>query len=217
MSSVSESDAGELKDADSGIMVMPGTYKIYMSKSVNGEITQVTDTVKFDIEMLNNRTLPPEDESDRLAFQEKVSDLSMALNAARRTLGNLEEQAAYFKAALKSVNRSTTDIYNDILEFEDKLEAIQTELNGDRTKSRLDMDQEPSITNRVFSIVFSYFRYTGEPTETMQRQYQVAADQFEPVYDRLKTIVNTDLPRLQQKMDEIGAPWTPGRLPDWKK
>ena len=31
----------------------------------------------------------------------------------------------------------------------------------------------------------------------------------------LKTLVDTDLAALESKLDEAGAPWTPGRFPTW--
>jgi hypothetical protein len=34
---------------------------------------------------------------------------------------------------------------------------------------------------------------------------------------QLRTLINTDLRRLQEALHEAGAPWTPGLLPDWKE
>ena len=33
---------------------------------------------------------------------------------------------------------------------------------------------------------------------------------------RLRTLIDTDLRRLQDAMHAAGAPWTPGALPEWK-
>jgi len=30
-------------------------------------------------------------------------------------------------------------------------------------------------------------------------------------------VVNTDLRNLEQKLEAAGAPYTPGRMPEWKK
>jgi len=215
MTSANKNQAGELREPNSGIMVMPGTYQVMMSKNVDGEITTLAGPVSFNVVRVNNRTLPPADKAARVKFQEKVADISKALNAAQRTLGNLNDQVAYFKSALKSVNGSTSDIMKDIRAFENKVQSLQTDLRGDRVKRELDMDQPPSIASRIFGISYNFNSYTGAPTQAMRDQYQIAAEKFGPVYNRLKRLVNTDLPNLQNKMDKVGAPWTPGRLPDW--
>ncbi|MFO7979278.1 MAG: hypothetical protein R6V00_00410 [Candidatus Aminicenantes bacterium] len=41
-------------------------------------------------------------------------------------------------------------------------------------------------------------------------------DEFSPIYQQLKTIIEQDVKNIEQKLDEMGAPYTPGRLPDWK-
>jgi tripartite-type tricarboxylate transporter receptor subunit TctC len=45
--------------------------------------------------------------------------------------------------------------------------------------------------------------------------YDVAKD-FAPVLAGLRTLMLTDLTRLESAADAAGAPWTPGRVPDWK-
>jgi hypothetical protein len=37
-----------------------------------------------------------------------------------------------------------------------------------------------------------------------------------PIYLELKKIATTDVKSIEKKLDDIGAPYTPGRLPDWK-
>jgi hypothetical protein len=32
---------------------------------------------------------------------------------------------------------------------------------------------------------------------------------------RLRTLVETDVARLEKAMEAAGAPWTPGRIPVW--
>ena len=32
---------------------------------------------------------------------------------------------------------------------------------------------------------------------------------------KLKAIARTDLPALERKLQDAGAPWTPGRMPEW--
>jgi hypothetical protein len=47
--------------------------------------------------------------------------------------------------------------------------------------------------------------------------YEIVADDFGPVLADLKTIVSEDVDKIETKLEGLGAPYTPGRLPEWKK
>jgi hypothetical protein len=75
----------------------------------------------------------------------------------------------------------------------------------------------PSISSRLFSAVYDGYSTTSDPTTTMKEQLQIAGDEFDVVLMDLKNIINTDIKALEQKLEAAGAPYTPGRLPEWKK
>jgi hypothetical protein len=51
----------------------------------------------------------------------------------------------------------------------------------------------------------------------MKDQYGIAGKEFEPQLAKLKKLIEVDLKKLEKAMEEAGAPWTPGRIPVWKK
>ena len=46
--------------------------------------------------------------------------------------------------------------------------------------------------------------------------FQIVTEEFTPIYEAVKTIVEEDVKRIEKMLDEVGAPYTPGRLPIWK-
>ena len=46
--------------------------------------------------------------------------------------------------------------------------------------------------------------------------YVQAGEAFEKVLGELRDLVERDLVRLEKKLEEAGAPWTPGRIPEWR-
>jgi hypothetical protein len=55
----------------------------------------------------------------------------------------------------------------------------------------------------------------AKPTQTHIESYNVAAAEFTDVLAKLHTLVEVDLAKLEKDMEAAGAPWTPGRVPDW--
>jgi len=54
-----------------------------------------------------------------------------------------------------------------------------------------------------------------EVTGMHREQYQLVGDEFVTILANLRTLIQIDLQRLQDLADEVGAPWTSGRLPVW--
>ncbi|HVS20639.1 MAG TPA: hypothetical protein VHD88_02260 [Pyrinomonadaceae bacterium] len=57
---------------------------------------------------------------------------------------------------------------------------------------------------------------TARPTQTQMNQYAAAAQDFETTLTQLRQLIEGDLMRLEKQMEAAGAPWTPGRIPEWK-
>ena len=55
------------------------------------------------------------------------------------------------------------------------------------------------------------------PTQTQQDAYNIAADEFSQQILKLRSLIDTDLAKLQKDMEAAGAPWTPGRVPQWEE
>ncbi len=72
----------------------------------------------------------------------------------------------------------------------------------------------PSLLDRVSRQLGSI----GPLTETVKKDYAVAADAFGAVLEKLRGLIDGDLRRLGEALEAAGAPWTPGRpVPVWKK
>jgi hypothetical protein len=96
-----------------------------------------------------------------------------------------------------------------------KLDDILVQLRGDSTKSRRNVFTPPSISDRVDRIVGSQWDTTSAPTQTEKDAYGWAADAFSTQLSRLHEFAN-DLEAFEDQLEAAGAPWTPGRLPEWK-
>lgn len=210
---VQADDASPAKDFDSGIMVLPGVYSVELSKSVNGEITTISDRQEFSVNALNNVTLPATDPDAMLAFHKDLMELSKSANSARRTLSDLRERLSYYKAASKAVgNPSSLD--EKIKTMEDALDDIGLRMSGDRIAGQLELKRPPSLNNRINTAISAGISSTSDPTKTAMEVKAIAEKYLEPVLDMLRDIVNIQVPSIDNQLNELDAPWTPGRIID---
>jgi len=200
----------------SSTFVIPGRYKVSLSKWVAGEITPLAGPVEFDVAPLGMASLPAEDKAALADFHRKSRTLSHAVNAVSSVIRDLGIQVSHYRVALKSVTVPHEDIYEEIKALEMKLADLQLKMFGDRTLSQLDLDSEPGLTSRLGFILSGQNSSTSAPTRTQIDNFQIVSEEFTPIYEAVKTIVEEDVKRIEKRLDEVGAPYTPGRLPIWK-
>jgi hypothetical protein len=59
-------------------------------------------------------------------------------------------------------------------------------------------------------------RFAVATTSTHRQAYEIASEEFAQQLASLRTLVQVDLAKLEKSMEQAGAPWTTGRLPEWK-
>jgi hypothetical protein len=50
-----------------------------------------------------------------------------------------------------------------------------------------------------------------------REQYGLIGNEFVAILATLRTLIEEELSRLEDLADEVGAPWTRGRLPVWSR
>ncbi len=202
---------------DQGVLTVPGKYSVTMYKNVDGKLSKIYDPVYFNTQVLGSASLPAADRNQLLTFQQKVGDLSRAVSGSIRAMREMFNEVKYIKAALLQTPEAPITLMNDADSIEQQLTEIQIKLTGDRTLAVRNENVPPTISGRVQGIIYDEWMSTSAPTQTQKDAYEIAGDEFAPILDRLKHINNVGLKNLKDKMEQAGAPWTPGRLPDWNK
>jgi hypothetical protein len=95
-------------------------------------------------------------------------------------------------------------------------EALRV-LRGDTALRARNENTPASISERVEYAVDSSRLSLARPTQTQREAYRIAGEMFTEQLAKLRKIFKEDVPELEKAMEAAGAPWTPGRLPEWKE
>jgi hypothetical protein len=202
-----------------GMAVMPGKYFVSLSQCVRGEVTDLVGPVEFNAHVLNNVTLPAPDRAELLAFQQKTAKLTRAISAAQQLADNLVERVRYIKQAISNTADAPEELMAKATAIEIQLDNILWKFNGQSPKASREENwpAPPSVRERVGALVYSHWGSTSAVSETQIQMYDILAEEFPPILDQLKNISTVELKGLEDELDAIGAPWTPGRIPEWKE
>jgi hypothetical protein len=186
-----------------------------MAKVVNGKVTQLTKPVEFKTVLLNNSKIPDADRRSLYKFHKQLASLNRAVKGAQKFIDELEDRVSKIRLALKRTPEADEQMFADAQKIKIRLNEIDRQLSGDKTLSKLKVTAPPSIGGRISDITWGLWNTSSAPTQTQIESYKIAAEEFKPLLNDLKIIVENDLKNLESKMESIGAPWTPGRIPSW--
>ncbi len=200
-----------------GPVAVPGKYTVEVSQRVEGEITEVIPATEFEIQPLNFDETAKPNREEILAFSRKVSKLANAVYAASELADDAREHLSAIERLTASSAEVDPSLWNDIRKLQLRLMDLDEKFSGDPTRSRRNEVSAPGLQSRLRSAMFGAMGSTTGPTGTHRRQYEIAAREFEALSADLKRLLERDVPKLLKQVDELGAPWTPGReFPAWK-
>jgi hypothetical protein len=157
--------------------------------------------------------------ADRTAlveFQQKAIRLQRAVSGATQAANGLRPRLTAIKRAISETPSLPHSLYDTAMALEKRNNEIIRALSGDAEARRRNMITPPSINDRVGYVVGAQRMSTARPTQTQANQYAAAAQDFETVLTQLRQLIELDLARLEKQLEAAGAPWTPGRIPEWR-
>lgn len=203
-------------DPPAGPPATPGTYTVSLAKVVDDQVTPVSEERSFTAKPLGLATLPAEDRAAVAAFQRRTAELQRAVMGTVRAADETQTRIDHLRRALLDTPGADYELLEELREVEERLADLRIELEGDPVVRRYNEPTPPSVVARTYRVVYGHWGSSSGPTDTHRASFQAAAEAFAEVLGGLRALVETDLAGIEARMEELGAPWTPGRLPVWE-
>jgi len=195
-----------------GPLVAPGVYSVTLDLHHNGDVERLAGPESFEVYALDLATMGADDPEGVLAFAREASELRREVIGAIRAAGEAENRINHLRQAILDTPDAGPEHVERLEAIRTDLAAILVELRGDPTLSKRSRPQSPSISDRIGAVVSGRMDVTSPPTGTHSEQYEFAARSFAGARTQLRGVIDR-LIALETELDDLGAPWTPGRLP----
>ncbi|MCK5741681.1 MAG: hypothetical protein KAH48_05645, partial [Chlorobi bacterium] len=200
----------------SGFFVIPGTYKVHLAKYENNEFTDMTDPVDFNVESVMDPTFRTDDMIALNNFRNKLNNLYKAVRGTQRVCSETMTRIKDVENAMLLTPNVPTSKITSLKRLKKELREITKTLNGNSSISKRAANQTPSINGRVTHILYSTAWSNADATGTAKEQYAIISKQFPILLSKLQKIIKVDLVEIERDLDNYKAPWTSGRIPEWK-
>jgi hypothetical protein len=206
---------GDDFNSSSGLLAMPGNYTVELYLVARGEVTKLVDAVEFSANRLEHSTLPAPDPEILLAFQREVSEFSRVMTGTRQLAREQQEKLAAIRTAMKQTPGTGAEMLDQVLGLERDLDDLLYRLEG--PDARASWEELPPmqlpLNRRLNVMIRTHWSSTAELTTTETEQFRILKEEFPPVLAQLKEVV-AGISQVEEQLEELKAPWTPGRIPE---
>jgi photosystem II stability/assembly factor-like uncharacterized protein len=199
-----------------GPYAAPGDYKVSLAKRVEGVVTPLAGPIDFRVKYVGARALSETDLTELASFQHDVIKLQRDVNAAQAVAGELTGRLDQIKAALDQTPAAPAAARERVRKLIEALRDTTRALSGDAILRARSENTPTSIAERVGAAAGATRTIIDKPTGTEREQYKIARKELDQETDKLRKLRDADVKELEKLLNDLGAPYTPGRLPEKK-
>lgn len=196
-----------------GPFAIPGNYKVHLELVKNGEVRVLAEPVTFELKTL----WLPSNEQERKqadAFHTDLAAFRRVVSGTSEYIGEMENRLKYIQGVVQNIPSGATYI-PQLASLRKLFTNIQVLMHGDNSLSRREFETLPGIEGGVEGIAGNLWATTSAPTSTYITRLESLKAQFTEVYQMVKS-ADQILKAMELELEKQAAPYTPGRLPDWK-
>jgi methyl-accepting chemotaxis protein len=208
-----EEDGDIFRFTPSGPPIKPGKYSVAVAKRVDGVVTQLAEPVEFVVKEVSPVPLPEGDRQLLIEFQKQVVKLQRDLTTAQALAGDLTTRLDAIKTALDQTPTASAESREQVRKLIAEQRVSVRLLNGDSFLESRNENPPMSISDRVQVAGGALFTMVNKPTGTQRQQFAIARKELDEVAATMKKLLETQVKELEDLLDKLGAPHTPGRKP----
>ena len=202
----------------SSTLVMPGKYKVSLSLVSRDGEKQIVSPVEFNVVPLFNSMPESPERKELVAFQKKANELARTITGTEKYLNDLIDKVGKLKQAIITTPDAPAELLTDANRIALELDQLYLKFNRE-SKFPSTEENPPSpntINERLGVLRWTHWRSTEPITAKEKDAYNILMAEFPSIYERIKDISRIDITNLENRLERAGAPFTPGRLPDFK-
>lgn len=193
----------------SGLLAVPGRYSATLVKVIDGESTQLSEPVEFEVKPMKQGSLEGASPAVASAFWRKYEEVVEVSASYANALENLVRKADAMRVALQRSAAETGDLDKQIYVLRENLLAIHREMMGSPSKLQVGEKTQPTINDRIFALTKGVDYSTYGPTETHLKTLDIIREQLSEFRLQINGL-NPLIQSLETKLMEAGAPYIEG-------
>jgi hypothetical protein len=197
-----------------GPLALPGQYTVTLSQRVEGKRLDLSSPRSFVLKPLFEGGLVTADRQALLDFEMQSNDLYRTIMGANEARDEIQTRIDHLLKAAADTPSSSEEQAQALRALHARMQDLKVRFNGDSTIASRQEPVPMSLTDRIGFIVSGHWDSQSAVTDNYRDSYRIADQQLRQAIVELHAVA-ADLAKVEATLQAEGAPWTPGRIPDW--
>ncbi len=206
------------KKSEGSIFVLPGEYTVDIALIHNNQVNAIGETQKFMVNSINNTTLPAENREEMVRFLQDVNNLSKSITGAIKATKLFKNEVAIMQQTALTLSDSHHKLIPKLIELDKEIDEILFTFYGSKAKASWEEvpPEAMPLYHRLNSIIWGQINSTSAITETSKTSLGILKEKYPAALAKIENIAKVTIPELRKALDDMDAPYTPGRIPKWE-
>jgi len=203
----------------SSTLALPGKYSVSMAMVTRDGMKELSGPISFTAKVLENNTLPAESREELVAFQKNANELTRSILGVEVFLEDLMKRTETLKQVIMKTPEASFDMLQETDKISKKLKDISLKFNRDSKYPSAEENppSHPTFMDRLGVLSYTHWRSSANVTNNEKTAYKILVEEFPPVLNELKNILNSEIKPMEEKLEMLKAPYTEGRIPEFHK
>lgn len=201
----------------SSTLVLPGKHRVALSMITREGEKILSEPIEFNVVPIDKTPIST-DKEELVSFQKKVNELTRTIIGTENFLKEMISKVDKMKQAILLTPGTSFELLKEADKIKNELNDIS--LKFSRQSNYPSTEENPpspvTINERLDVLRYTHYRSTEPITKKEKVAYDVLVEEFPTVYEKIKNISENDINNLEKKLENLGAPAIPGKLPELK-
>ncbi len=197
---------------DLGQPAVPGKYFVQLILVKGGQTENLTEKTAFNINALNNSTLPVADRKAMLAYNKELASFRRVVLGTNDYFGHLRERVKYLKRGITTGNVNALIILADLDDCTKKIQNLDLKLNGDASLAKREFETLSGFIGDLETCVWISWNQSLGATEAVKEKLTGLKANFKQIYNQILEL-KAKVEAAEQKAESLKMPSTLGTLP----
>jgi hypothetical protein len=188
-----------------GFPVVPGTYTATLAVVENGEYTELSEPMEFDLVPLREPTLERVSDEERLKFQDDLIAFQNEMTQFSNKMDKHMDKVDAMRRALAKSTNAHPELMKELHDAHMKLLDFREQMQGSEAKGLIGERSAPTPSDRMFTGIRAMFSTYG-PTPLHISTVEAGQAEFEVINNNFEQFENSTLSQLEQKVKATDAP-----------
>ena len=213
-----EEEFNPTKISGGGIQVIPGDYFVKMDLVFNTKIETLVTKQKFKVKPLNNTTLPALDKVKLKEYYQQLSELARVTWGTNAYLKEITQKVNTLQLTTLKTANIPKELITKLANIKTSLTKIKWKMDGEKPKASYEETQPATmaINKRLGKIIYLHNQSTSAISQKQRDGYGIIKEKLIPIIDKLKAL-NNQVIEIENTLDKQKAPWTSGRILEFKE